>query len=244
MKAPPQEASMWSTLRAPGLILECTEKDVLCGRAKQSFSNPGNRRYRAVIEQYRVQYQQSSRRAEKSRLTQTVIKVIRDQNSRFLKPAAGRSSSPGWVELTDDEAYEKVSHALRCTKDPKETVLRIVTTTQPAADSRRRLFARHASTHEAISNAALTKLIEDDFRLVAARQQAIFRDLIAQRRQLLTDDSDETCLHCQDALRSGEVGGDRTFDEIFEDDDSDGCGVEMHDDMNHEPYSLDEVFPP
>jgi hypothetical protein len=244
MKVPPQEASMWSTLRAPGLFLECTEKDVLCGRAKQSFSNPGNRRYRAVIEQYREQYQQSSRRAEKSRLTLAVIKVIRDQNSRFLKPTADRSSSPGWVELTDNELYEKVSHALRCTKDPKETVLRHAKSTQPAADSRRRLFARQqASTHEAISNASLTKLIEDDFRLVAARQQAIFRDLIAQRRQLLTDDSDETCLHCQEALPSGEDDGDGTFYDILEGDDSDGSDVDMHDDMDHEPYSLDEVFP-
>jgi hypothetical protein len=238
MKAPPQESSMWSTLRVPDILVECSEKDVFCGRAKQSLSNPGNRRYRAVIEQYREQYQQSSRRAEKSRLTQAVIKVIRDQDSRFLKPTGGRSSSStGWVELTEDEVYEKVSHALRCTKDPRDAVLCHARSTQPVVNPRPH-FARQASDQDPASAATISTLVEDDFRRVSARQRAIFRDLIASRRQHLADYSDEAYLHA--GLRSEAAHGTGTFDEVLEGA-SDGSDIEVE--FHGEPYGLDEVFP-
>jgi hypothetical protein len=169
-----------------------------------------------------------------------VIKAIRDQNSRFLKPSGRRSPNPGWVELTENEVYEKVSHALRCTRDPKDTVLYHAKSTRPAADSRQH-FARQASNQEPASAATITQLVEDDFRRVAARQRAIFRDLIAKRRQLVTDDGDEACFH--DGLGADAINGTGAFHDSLEDA-SAASDVEFHDDVNHqEPYGFELVFP-
>lgn len=89
--------------------------DVLCGRDKVSHAHGGNKRFRKVIESHRDEYQNASTRDTKTQITCRVIAAIQGLRGRFLKldDATGM-----WVEVGDQYAREKVSHALRSAKDP------------------------------------------------------------------------------------------------------------------------------
>ena len=47
--------------------------DIICGRGSRVSSNPGNHRFRIIVEQRKVEYQCAVRREEKSRITMEVI---------------------------------------------------------------------------------------------------------------------------------------------------------------------------
>ena len=47
--------------------------DIICGRGSRVSSNPGNHRFRIIVEQQKVEYQCAVRREEKSRITMEVI---------------------------------------------------------------------------------------------------------------------------------------------------------------------------
>lgn len=60
----------------PSLFIEKPEPmDVICGRGK-SGPHPGNQRFRRIIMDNKVTYQQSKRREEKSRITQTIVEEL------------------------------------------------------------------------------------------------------------------------------------------------------------------------
>jgi hypothetical protein len=88
--------------------------DVLSGRYNYSFNHPGNNYFRDLIQDNREAYQSAPRRAVKNRITNTVIRLVRDEprSGRFLK----LNGSNQWEVMTDEDVYEKVSHALRGAK--------------------------------------------------------------------------------------------------------------------------------
>jgi hypothetical protein len=94
---------------------EIRDTDVFCSRDKASHSNPGNKRFRQLILRYREQYQSLSLRDDKTRLTTDIVNVVKSYGGRFLKQ---HESTGWWFEVTYIVAHEKVSHALRCAKDP------------------------------------------------------------------------------------------------------------------------------
>jgi hypothetical protein len=81
--------------------------DVLLGRGKGFQQHSGNVRYRYLIEEHYNQYESSSK-MEKKKLTEEVVRIIKEPSGRFLK-----EDSAGWAEVEDGVARFKVSHAFR-----------------------------------------------------------------------------------------------------------------------------------
>ena len=73
-------------------------------------NRPGNVRFRHIVEMNLGQYDKSNR-FEKTKLSESVMKIIHDSAGRFLKqsPTGG-----GWIVVEDmNEVRDKVSHAFR-----------------------------------------------------------------------------------------------------------------------------------
>jgi hypothetical protein len=93
-----------------------TPYDVLCGRSSHCFNNVGNRRFRITIEINLARYMAATTRAEKSRVIEQVLVLLRHEiGVRFLKPQANmrHGGGGGFIELDETRAREKVGHALR-----------------------------------------------------------------------------------------------------------------------------------
>jgi hypothetical protein len=86
--------------------------DVLCGRDKQVYTHPGNRRFRDLVQKESVAYQQATCRSDKKAITERIIQQVREKG-QFLK-----FDKNGWTTLDDEGVYEKVSHALRSVRRP------------------------------------------------------------------------------------------------------------------------------
>jgi hypothetical protein len=87
--------------------------DVLCGRDKYSHIHPGNSRYRRIIEGHRAAYQSAPSRDHKTQITIRIVNMVCGYGGRFLK-----LEGSSWVDVGENYAREKVSHALRSAKDP------------------------------------------------------------------------------------------------------------------------------
>lgn len=90
--------------------------DIICGRGK-NITHPGNKRFHSLIMSNRQVYQQTKRREDKTVITQSIIERLKrgPDPSRFVLRDAPSSR---WVEVSDDYAKEKVSHALRSLPKP------------------------------------------------------------------------------------------------------------------------------
>jgi hypothetical protein len=94
------------------------EEDILCGRGGRSNNHPGNKRYRRVVNEFRILYQKSQAKTIKTDLSRTIVEHCCSYGARFLKTdgISGR-----YYILTKIEARKKTSQALRETKDLKWT---------------------------------------------------------------------------------------------------------------------------
>lgn len=82
-------------------------KDVILGRGRKTNNHAGNIRLRTTVEELSDVYKSSSKK-EKTEITQRIVASIQS-NGRFLK----ESKMYGWVEVPDEVARIKVSHAFR-----------------------------------------------------------------------------------------------------------------------------------
>jgi len=134
--------------------------DILCGRDKVSYSHAGNRKFRVIVALHRERYQNCTSRDDKSRITDEIIKSIRQCGSRFLK----KDEKTGLFEDVGDEyAHEKVSHALRSAKDPKTK-----------APRKKRKIVRKLPTPQ--ENKA--------FEFLYREQQRIFQEVVVKHQQV------------------------------------------------------------
>jgi hypothetical protein len=102
-------------------IHELNEFDVVTGRSKFAHSHPGNRRFRAIIQEYREAYQCAKLRQHKKKLAQGIINVIHQSGGRFVKIVnnhQGYDCGPLVQELSQGDRHCKVSHALRSARVP------------------------------------------------------------------------------------------------------------------------------
>jgi hypothetical protein len=98
------------TLALP-VSFEPTNFDVLCGRGKGSYNRPGNRRFRAIVQQHTDEYQASSK-VDKTMVLNRIMNLVQAQNegtTRFVK----RGKDGLFTVISDDLAREKVGHAIR-----------------------------------------------------------------------------------------------------------------------------------
>jgi hypothetical protein len=94
------------------------QDDILCGRGGRSNNHPGNKRYRRVVNEFRVTYQKSETKTVKTDLSRTIVEHCCSYGARFLKTDG---TDGRYFVLTKSEARKKTSQALRETKDLKWT---------------------------------------------------------------------------------------------------------------------------
>lgn len=136
-----------------------TATDVLCGRDKVSHAHCGNRRFRHIIEMNRTAYQNALCREAKTKITCEVVDMIRTCGGRFLKL---NEETGEWLDVGDNYAKEKVSHALRSAKDPN----------RPRTKKPRKV-TKHVPTAE--EDAQFDKALQ--------QQQTIYESLLQQERE-------------------------------------------------------------
>jgi hypothetical protein len=89
--------------------------DVLCGKDKTyNLHHLGNRIYRDLIEAKAIEYAATSNKNSKMEFTKEIVDVMQMQyGSRFLRPVSSSTSSVFWEEISNQQARDKTSHALR-----------------------------------------------------------------------------------------------------------------------------------
>lgn len=91
--------------------------DVLCGRGGGCNSFAGNCAFREFVKVRKNRYNLAPTKAEKARVANEVIDLVRNQNppGRFLQrdPTASPGSAGWWIECDEAKAMAKTSQALR-----------------------------------------------------------------------------------------------------------------------------------
>jgi len=81
----------------------------MCGKDKTHAKQQGNRLFKDKIEETKVAYSQAPSKQEKMVITKEIVTFMQTEyGSRFLKMVDGQ-----WVEINNQAARDKVSHALR-----------------------------------------------------------------------------------------------------------------------------------
>lgn len=94
------------------------EYDVLCIKDKTWAKHKGNQIYRSKVLSYAYKYDVASKQ-EKMKLTREIVDMMsQEYNSRFLRLMTSSSNDEGdqdgvWEIITDKQARDKTSHALR-----------------------------------------------------------------------------------------------------------------------------------
>ena len=105
-----------------GVTVIC-ENDIVCGRGGAALKHPGNLAYRKIVNINKTLYA-TCLKAEKLRISKSIVAAIREVNGRFLEREDGKISttldecnedgSPvTWCDIGDRRAIEKTSQALR-----------------------------------------------------------------------------------------------------------------------------------
>jgi hypothetical protein len=152
--------------------------DVLCGRDRHAHKHAGNKKFRVLISWHRDKYQNARCRDEKTRITKEIVSSIHECGGRFLKKD---ENTEIWYDVGDDYAHEKVSHALRSSKDTKKKI---------------RPLKPHKVTHQ-----PPTPEENHVFQTLLETQKRIFRSLLEEDKasDVLDLEEDE---HCLDSLLS------------------------------------------
>ena len=79
--------------------------DILCGKEKSCVNHVGSRRFRAIIETYRVRYQGALTKYDKMMITKEIYESLCLTSCRFLK---FNEDCSAWEELSPMAARDKV----------------------------------------------------------------------------------------------------------------------------------------
>lgn len=103
----PLETSVDSLATSTSVGIEAN--DVVLGKSKQAFAQPGNEMFRTLIRQHCVAYKSSDCRRTKQEIARGILEQIQSSGGRFLKLQPDGTV----VVLLINQCHEKISHALR-----------------------------------------------------------------------------------------------------------------------------------
>jgi hypothetical protein len=93
-------------------MYEVTPSDVLSGRGKFYSNHAGNQDFRITIGLHLDSYISAEYRFRKTKIVKNIIAKVRNEfGGKFLKKV--EDVPKGWIDIGDEEAQRKVSHALR-----------------------------------------------------------------------------------------------------------------------------------
>ena len=81
--------------------------DVVCGRGKGFYNQPGNRRFRAIVWGHVPAYQTARTKLDKTLVLSQIVEAVQE-HGRFVKRRNGV-----WIEIGEEQAREKAGHAIR-----------------------------------------------------------------------------------------------------------------------------------
>jgi hypothetical protein len=104
-------------------VTKITENDIICGRGGVALRHPGNLAYRKIVGLNKGLYA-TCLKAEKLKISKSIVAAIREIDGRFLEREDGKTSSSldekdergnpvTWKDIGDKRAIEKTSQALR-----------------------------------------------------------------------------------------------------------------------------------
>ena len=92
--------------------------DVLCGKDKTFAAHEGNQVYKQRIAAASADYAVALSKQAKMKITKSIVSAMQDDHgSRFLRQTA----TAGWIEISNVQARDKTSHALRFFNNHKLT---------------------------------------------------------------------------------------------------------------------------
>jgi len=86
--------------------------DVVCGRGRGNYSQPGNKRLHLIVQEYIQTYSEAKTKLDKTLVLDVIVDRVQEQNNgtaRFVK----FDRRTGWVEIGAEKAREKVGHVVR-----------------------------------------------------------------------------------------------------------------------------------
>lgn len=102
------------------VIEEPTENDILCGKDKTYSKHRGNIIFRDKIISMTCEYRNASSKPARMKLTKIIVESLKmEYNARFLRSIESESNNNDdgdgvtWEEISDQQARDKTSHALR-----------------------------------------------------------------------------------------------------------------------------------
>jgi hypothetical protein len=107
------------------MMVIVTPFDVLSGRNKAAFGHEGNNYFRDLVQQFREPYQTAAKRHDKNAVATTLIRLVEQRGGRFLKMSEGYEE---YEVMSPEDAYEKVTHALRGAKSPTSSPKKVKAT--------------------------------------------------------------------------------------------------------------------
>lgn len=148
------------------VIMEPTEMDVLCSKDKSVAKHPGNVVFRERIEQGTKTYSVATNKQEKMKITRDIVSFMQVKHgSRFLKKEGNV-----WVEINNQTARDKVSHALRfAAKQLMAGIAPSTTKKSPkttSRSSRKRSVCSLSSSSSHSSNSSQSSVSEEEGDLV------------------------------------------------------------------------------
>jgi hypothetical protein len=93
-------------------ITSPSDIDILCGKDKTFNKHPGNLLYRQLIEEHAERYSNECSKQIKMKVTKVIVGQLEASGARFIR-MIGDNNNDGWQEITNQQAREKISHALR-----------------------------------------------------------------------------------------------------------------------------------
>jgi hypothetical protein len=91
-----------------GVDFQPSHSSIICGRGKQSYTHPGNHRFRMLATMFVKKYSNATRKKDKSAIVSDIVVMIRQAGGMFCKHEKG-----AWFEVGDHSAREKTSTLLR-----------------------------------------------------------------------------------------------------------------------------------
>ena len=122
--------------------------DVLLGRGGGTNTQIGNRRFRALVQEFQPVYL-LCRRKEKPRMARTIVLIVRNRGGRFLK----KCDDTGMLfEVGDEKAEAKTSQALREGLDVRATKASQAGSLRKNKHQQNNINKHSASSHKELEN--------------------------------------------------------------------------------------------
>jgi hypothetical protein len=149
------------------------EYDVLCGKDKTFSKHKGNIVFREKIMSMASEYKIASTKPARMKLTKVIVDSLKSEyNAKFLRSIPTSNDTYLWEEISDQQARDKTSHALRFALGKEGPSKKA---TAPSSSASRRRQSHRRRTISTVMEAGDTS-VDDDRKVKSSSIKTIGRD--------------------------------------------------------------------